>query len=134
VKEVLIMTDGGALANPGRAASAFAIECDGELFCVHSEYVGITTNNVAEYKAVIMSLKYAEEHFKNANFILKSDSQLVVRQLCGDYKVKSKKLLPLWQEAKKLVEKLNVSVKWVPRQENKMADFLVGMVRGSESG
>ena len=128
------MTDGGAIENPGRAASAFAIKEGEELVCVHSEYIGITTNNVAEYKAVIMALNYVKEHFKVAHFVLQSDSQLVVRQLSGEYKVKAKKLLPLWQEAKALVEDLNVNLRWVPREENRIADFLVGMIGRGESG
>jgi ribonuclease HI len=128
------MTDGGAIENPGRAASAFAIEEDGKLICVHSEYVGISTNNVAEYKAVIMALNYVKEHFETAHFVLQSDSQLVVRQLSGEYKVKAKNLLPLWQEAKALVEDLNVKLRWVPREENRIADFLVGMIGRGESG
>ncbi|WP_036224633.1 ribonuclease HI family protein [Mesoaciditoga lauensis] len=134
MKKVIIKTDGGALKNPGRAVSAFVIECNDELVCIHSEYIGETTNNVAEYKAVIMSLKYVKERYKNAKFVLQSDSQLVVRQLSGDYKVKAKNLFPLWQEAKDLVEKLKVEVRWVPREENKVADFLVGIIRRGKSG
>ncbi len=122
------------MKNPGRAASAFAIKKGNRIVCIHSECVGSTTNNVAEYKAVIMALKYVKERFKDANFILQSDSQLVVKQLSGEYKVKAKDLLPLFNEAKKLVSELSVKVIWVPREENKLADFLVGMIRRNESG
>ncbi len=135
VGRIVIMTDGGATANPGRAAAAYVVkdEKDG-IICVHGEYVGETTNNVAEYRAVLKALEYVKEHFDESDCLLLSDSRLVVEQLNGNYEVKSEKLIPLWVRVKELINEMAVTVKWIPREENKMADFLVTMVRRGNSG
>ncbi len=133
MNDIVIRTDGGALRNPGPAASAFVIEDGKRIICLHSEYIGIATNNEAEYKAVIMALKYVKK-FNTQKISIFSDSQLVVKQLNGEYKVKAAGIIPLWSMAKKLIGEMNASIDWVPRDENKLADSLVGKVRGKESG
>lgn len=132
--DIVIKTDGGALWNPGPAASAFVVENDNKIICLHSEYIGIATNNEAEYKAVIMALEYVKEKFTTKKISIFSDSQLVVKQLNGEYKVKAAGIIPLWSRAKKLMSEINASIDWIPRSKNKLADSLVGTVRGKESG
>ncbi len=134
MNDVIIRTDGGAFKNPGPAASAFVVEKNKRTICIHSEYIGVATNNEAEYKAVIMALKYVKEKFVTKEISIFSDSQLVVKQLNGEYKVKAAGIIPLWSRAKELMSEINVSINWVPRAENKLADSLVEMVRGKESG
>ncbi len=134
MKRIMIMTDGGATSNPGRAAAAYIVKDEKEgLICLHSEYIGNATNNVAEYMAVIMALNYVKRNFKG-EYTLLSDSKLVVEQLNGNYTVKATNLQPLWKKAKKLVEEMKVKVKWIPREENKLADLLVSTVRRGENG
>ncbi len=132
--DIIVRTDGGALRNPGPAASAFVVESDKKIICLHSEYIGTATNNEAEYKAVIMALEYVKEKFTAKRISIFSDSQLVVKQLNGEYKVKAAGIIPLWSMAKKLMSEISASIEWVPRNENKLADSLVGTVRGKESG
>ena len=134
MNDIIIRTDGGALRNPGPAASAFVIEDGKRTICLHSEYIGIATNNEAEYKAVIMALEYVKENFTVRKISIFSDSQLVVRQLNGEYKVKASGIIPLWSRSKKLMSEINASIEWVPRNKNKLADSLVGTVRGKENG
>jgi len=134
LSKIVIRTDGGALRNPGPAASAFVVENGERIMCLHSEYIGIATNNVAEYKAVIMALEYVKEKFGTEEILIFSDSQLMVKQLNGEYKVKASGIIPLYSRAKKMMNEMNVFINWVPRSENKMADSLVGAVRGKESG
>ena len=86
------------------------------------EYVGNTTNNVAEYKGLILGLKYLKMNYKFLK--IKGDSMLVINQMTGKYKVKSPHLLVLYNEAKELCQDMNVEFIYIPREENKEADAL----------
>ena len=125
-----IYTDAGARGNPGPAAIAVLIFQDGKLLKKDGEYLGTATNNQAEYRAVIKALELAHA-LKAKEIKLLTDSELVCRQLVGEYKVKNKELKPLFEKAKSL-EKGFVKVEWgsVPRENphTRMADRLVNCI------
>lgn len=125
----IIYSDGGARGNPGPAAAAGVIlAADGEIVEELTDYLGETTNNVAEYEALIMVLSKALElGCREAQVNL--DSELVVRQLNGEYRVKDDKMIPLHAKAKALLRRFaSVSVKHIRRDLNKRADELVNAV------
>lgn len=129
-KSVVIYCDGGARGNPGPAAAAFIVFDRAKIVHKGSKYLGITTNNVAEYRAVILALNYLLENvktLKNKRAFVFVDSELVARQLTAQYKIKSLKLKPLFAEIKDLEEKIDREIiyKLVPRSKNRLADFLV---------
>lgn len=124
-----VFTDGGSRGNPGKAASAFVVidENDNTLF-TDSAYIGIATNNTAEYKALIMALTWLSTNSTHTDEItVYSDSELMVFQLTGKYRVKDANISILWKEAKKLLATINNPVKFirVPRASNSIADELV---------
>jgi ribonuclease HI len=128
---ITIHTDGGSRGNPGPAASAFVVEKDGIIIGEGSKYLGTTTNNVAEYSAVIIALEWLlsspviKSELLIVNFLL--DSELVVRQINGIYKVKDENLKSLFDKTIGLIKLFNIKVNFihVRREENKRADFLV---------
>lgn len=129
-KSIRIYCDGGARGNPGPAAAAFVVVAKGKVIYKDSWYLGIATNNVAEYRSVIMALSWLVDNTKlldGREVSLFLDSQLVARQLSGDYKIKSKKLRLLITKVKKLEDKANLNVTYqsVSRTKNRLADFLV---------
>jgi ribonuclease HI len=82
------------------------------------------TNNVAEYRALIATLEYARNEYPGRPVDVHGDSQLTIRQMTGEYAVRSDTIRPLWREAKSLARQLDVSFQWVPREENERADAL----------
>jgi ribonuclease HI len=127
--ELLIYCDGGARGNPGPAAIG-AVVLDPSTdpptrLATVSESIGVATNNVAEYRAVIAALEAARE-FPARGVRIRADSQLVVRQLEGRYKVKQPHLRPHFERARELLaEYENVELAHVRREENTEADALV---------
>jgi ribonuclease HI len=121
-----LSTDGGARGNPGPAAYGYVLEADdGQLLAAHGEAIGTATNNVAEYRAVIAGLEKAVELGVDDLEVI-SDSELLVKQMRGEYKVKNATLRDLWTEAGELAEELrSVSYKAVRREHNELADRLV---------
>jgi len=121
-----IYTDGGSRGNPGPAAIGFVIG-DKE----YSEIIGEVTNNVAEYQAVIFALKKAKqllgkEKLKQTRVIIHLDSELVGRQLKGEYKILERELQPLFLEVWNLkFDFKNLEFDIIPREKNKRADYLV---------
>ncbi len=127
---VIIHTDGGSRGNPGPAASAFVVEKDAKVIFEGSKYLGNVTNNFAEYTGVIIALEWlVSSGFTNKNLMVTFllDSELIVRQLNGQYKVKDENLQKLFAEVKSLINKIGVKIifKNVPREQNKEADLLV---------
>ena len=124
-----VYCDGGARGNPGPAAGAFVVVEDNKIIHTSSRFLGSTTNNVAEYSAAYDALRWLAVNKKSAHskpsFFL--DSELVVRQLSGSYKIKSPKLKPLAAKIKALEKKVTggVSYNYIPRTKNKLADELV---------
>ena len=76
------------------------------------------TNNVAEYRALIATLEYARNEYPGRPVDVHGDSQLTIRQMTGEYAVRSDTIRPLWREAKSLARQLDVSFQWVPREED----------------
>ena len=122
----VIYSDGGARGNPGPAAAGgVVLRDDGSVAAQVSEYLGIATNNVAEYRALLLILQRAlDDGCKRADVCL--DSELVVKQLNGVYRVKDAKIVPLHLQARKLLRQFEEArVTYVPREKNKRADKLV---------
>ncbi len=118
-------TDGGARGNPGPAGIGVVLQNkDSETIGEWSEFLGIATNNQAEYKALLLALKQAVA-LGAIELECRLDSELVVKQLKGEYKVKHPDLKPLFEQAKSLISQIkNVSFKHIPRELNKRADQL----------
>lgn len=121
-----VATDGGARGNPGPAAiGASVTDDDGTELAAISEYIGETTNNVAEYTAVIRGLEAAADLGAHA-VTLRSDSELLIRQLQGRYKVKAAHLQPLHAEVQGLLRRFaETTLEHVRRERNVRADALV---------
>jgi ribonuclease HI len=123
--EILLHIDGAAKGNPGPAAiGVVAFTPDGTELFHHSQYIGETTNNVAEYTALIEGLKLSLQHKINTIRIA-SDSELIVRQIHGLYQVKTPHLKKLYNHVLQLMEKFEqVEIFHVPREKNTKADSL----------
>jgi ribonuclease HI len=121
-----LFTDGGARGNPGPAAAAYVLEADdGTVLAAHGEAIGIATNNVAEYRALVLGLAKARDIGVEELEVV-SDSELLVKQMRGEYKVKNAALLELSLEAARLAGELGgVTYTAVRREHNELADRLV---------
>ena len=121
-----LSTDGGARGNPGPAAYGYVLEDDdGTVLAAHGEKIGVATNNVAEYRALIAGLEKALE-LGVTELEVVSDSELVVKQMEGEYKVKNEALRELNDRATDLAERLDkVAYTAVRRAHNELADRLV---------
>jgi ribonuclease HI len=121
-----LFTDGGARGNPGPAAYGFVLEADdGTVLAAEGKKIGRATNNVAEYRGLIAGLERALE-LGLANVTVVSDSELVVKQMRGEYRVKNEALRDLRDEAERLASKVGrVVYTNVRRAENELADRLV---------
>ncbi|MXY73751.1 MAG: ribonuclease HI family protein [Acidimicrobiia bacterium] len=130
-----LYTDGAARGNPGPGAVG-AVLYRGRprpenLVAELSQAIGHTTSNVAEYRAVVDGLKMAAD-YRPAKLALRSDSQLLVRQLLGQYRVRSPLLRPLHREVVRLLERIpEVKIQHVPREENRRADQLANLALDS---
>jgi ribonuclease HI len=124
--------DGGARGNPGPSAYGVVVrDAKGEVIAELSDYLGIQTNNYAEYSGLLAALEFAVRE-KHPSLKVLSDSELLVRQMQGRYKVKSPGLIDLYDRARALVRKLeHFSIDHVLRQYNKDADALVNQVLDS---
>jgi ribonuclease HI len=122
----VVHVDGGARGNPGpAAAAAVASSPDGEPLGERKLYIGEATNNVAEYRAVLLGLELARELGARAVEVV-NDSQLVARQIGGEYKVKHAGLKPLFIETMRALREFERwSVRDVRREQNERADELV---------
>jgi len=121
-----LFTDGGARGNPGPAAAAYVLEADdGTLLAAHGERIGVATNNVAEYRALVAGLAKAAELGVDELEVV-SDSELLVKQMNGEYRVKNRALQELSLEASQLARRLGrVRYTAVRREHNELADRLV---------
>jgi ribonuclease HI len=125
---VVAYIDGGARGNPGPAGYGVRIESEGgELINEFHGFLGSSTNNAAEYHALIAALKYAQDH-GHRTIRVKSDSELLVKQMRGEYRVRNPGLQLLHQRARTMAEALDrVSYEHVRREENKDADRLANV-------
>jgi ribonuclease HI len=121
-----LSTDGGARGNPGPAAYGYVLEADdGTVLAAHGETIGIATNNVAEYSALVAGLEKAAELGVRQLEVV-SDSELLVHQMRGEWKVKNEALRELWRKASRLATRFDrISYSAVRREHNELADRLV---------
>ena len=129
-----LSTDGGARGNPGPAAFAYVLEAeDGTVLATHGEAIGVATNNVAEYAALVAGLEKAVE-LGVSDLEVISDSELMVKQMRGEYRVKNEALRDLSTRASRLAREVgSVSYKAVRREQNKLADRLVNEALDAEA-
>lgn len=127
-KMIFTNSDGGSRGNPGPGAIGVIIRKDGQILTKHRGFVGkFVTNNIAEYEALITALRLAAKH-TNGEITCCLDSELIVKQLLGEYQVRNKKLLPLFLEVQKLQENFEkIIYKHVEREDafQQMTDELV---------
>ncbi len=132
---VVVRVDGGSRGNPGPAAIGYLIEApDGSVLVEHGETIGRATNNVAEYRALIAALRAARAQGARSVEV-RADSELLVRQMTGVYRVKHDGLRALWDEAQSAADAFErVRYRSVPRAENAAADRLVNEALDSSAG
>jgi ribonuclease HI len=130
-----LSTDGGARGNPGPAAFGYVLEAeDGTVLAAHGETIGVATNNVAEYRALVAGLEKAAEVGVDELEVV-SDSELLVKQMRGEYKVKNPALRELNEAAEALAARLGrVTYTAVRREHNELADRLVNEALDAVSG
>ena len=121
-----LFTDGGSRGNPGPAAYAFVLEAeDGTVLDARGEAIGVATNNVAEYRGLLAGLEAAIERGVEEVEVV-SDSELLVKQMRGEYKVKNRALQDLFLDASRIARKVGrVTYTAVRREHNELADSLV---------
>jgi ribonuclease HI len=121
-----LSTDGGSRGNPGPAAAAYVLETeDGTVLDAHGQTIGVATNNVAEYRALVDGLRKAVE-LQVDDLEVVSDSELLVKQMRGEYRVKNKALIELSLEAARLARQIpSIRYTAVRREHNELADRLV---------
>lgn len=124
MSRAVIHTDGGSRGNPGPAGIGFTIEVDGAVVCRGGAYIGETTNNVAEYSALVWALENARSMGISAVDV-RADSELLVKQIKGIYRVKNEGLKPLFSDTMSLLKSFSTfTVTHVRREFNKAADAL----------
>jgi ribonuclease HI len=124
-RQAVLWTDGAARGNPGPAGIGAILKSEsGEVLYTGSEYLGHTTNNVAEYKAVLLGLQGALAQGVS-RIEVRADSELLIKQLKGEYRVKSPGLRPLFDEARRLISRFHsVKLTHIRRELNGEADRL----------
>lgn len=131
MKKVSIYVDGGSRGNPGRSAAAFVVIENGKVISKKGFFLGTKTNNEAEYSSVIYALKWLVERKEESDKVnIFLDSELVTKQLRGEYKMKSKNLMPLLKEARSLEKIISSKIVYrnIPREKNRLADHMVNKV------
>ncbi|WP_432085267.1 bifunctional RNase H/acid phosphatase [Streptomyces sp. bgisy095] len=125
-RELVVEADGGSRGNPGPAGYGAVVldAATGETLAEAAEYIGVATNNVAEYKGLVAGLKTARELFPDATVHVRMDSKLVVEQMSGRWKIKHPDMKPLAAEAGRVFPAGRVRYEWIPRERNKHADRL----------
>ena len=133
-EEIEVFTDGGARGNPGPAALGVVVTTtDEQILDAFGRYLGETTNNQAEYRAVIAGLEHIKQYNpRKATFYI--DSELVVKQLNGQYKVKNQELKPLHDRVKALANAQETEFVHVYREANKLADEQVNLAIDQAQG
>ena len=132
---VVVYVDGGARGNPGPAAAACVIVSpEGQVIAEHAELLGTATNNVAEYRALLLGLKRARELGASEVEVV-GDSELIAKQVQGLYKVKHEAMKPLHRQAMVAFEDFDAwSIRTVPRANNARADALVNTALDQAQG
>ncbi|MGF3055319.1 reverse transcriptase-like protein [Microbacterium sp. YY-01] len=122
----IVEADGGSRGNPGKAAGGAVVidETTGTLLAECGVWVGIATNNVAEYRGMIAGLEAALGRDRTAQVRVRMDSKLVVEQMSGRWKIKHPDMQELARHARALISTANVTFEWIPRNDNARADAL----------
>lgn len=124
-----VFTDGGSRGNPGPSACAFVVIINNKIFHQESRYLGITTNNEAEYQGLIIALNflYKFELSRYERIDINMDSELIIKQITGEYNIKNANLKFLYNKVVKLIQilKIKINFKHIPRSLNHLADDLV---------
>lgn len=127
--KLVINCDGGARSNPGPAASAFVVfDVSGQVVYQTGKYLGDGTNNQAEYEAVLMAVNWLGQNYPRAEVEFLLDSQLVVNQLQGHFRIKNQTLKKIFSQINNLILEKQLRIKsfsYVPRERNFVADSLV---------
>ena len=134
-KLVIIEADGGSRGNPGPAGSG-AVLIDSETGSVLAEiamFIGVATNNVAEYRAVLAAVDVANEIVPEAELLVRMDSKLVVEQMSGRWKVKNEGMQDLFQSMQQSIGDRKISFEWIPREQNGKADALANEAMDAEN-
>lgn len=131
---ITVHTDGASRGNPGDAAFAYTIEVPGQDVIEEAACLGKMTNNQAEYTALVRALEHVVKLGVSLPAVLHSDSELMVKQVKGEYRVKNEELKPLCEEARRLISRLpgGATLKHVRREQNKRADELCNQVLDGE--
>ncbi|MEU1077330.1 bifunctional RNase H/acid phosphatase [Streptomyces sp. NPDC005878] len=126
MRQFVVEADGGSRGNPGPAGYGAVVldPVTGETLAEAAEYIGVATNNVAEYKGLIAGLKAAKALDPAAKVRVRMDSKLVVEQMSGRWKIKHPDMKPLAAEAARILPTGQVTYEWIPREKNKHADRL----------
>ncbi|NML49420.1 bifunctional RNase H/acid phosphatase [Streptomyces sp. R302] len=126
MRELVVEADGGSRGNPGPAGYGAVVldPATGEILAEAAEYIGVATNNVAEYKGLIAGLRAALDVAPDATVRVRMDSKLVVEQMSGRWKIKHPDMKPLAAEASRAFPRDRVTYEWIPRERNKHADRL----------
>lgn len=127
-----VFTDGGSRGNPGPAAIGFVIyDIKGNVIVESSKYIGTATNNVAEYTALYLSIiKLNDLKFESADFYL--DSELIVKQMNGQYQIKNNDLKKIFDKIQKELKNKKYKFSHIKREKNKHADYLVNLALDRE--
>ncbi|MEU7012637.1 bifunctional RNase H/acid phosphatase [Streptomyces sp. NPDC046385] len=125
-RELIVEADGGSRGNPGPAGYGAVVldPVTGETLAERAEFIGVATNNVAEYKGLVAGLAAARELFPDCTVHVRMDSKLVVEQMSGRWKIKHPDMKPLAAEAARVFPPGRVRYEWIPRERNKHADRL----------
>jgi probable phosphoglycerate mutase len=126
VREFIVEADGGSRGNPGPAGYGSVVldAATGETLVETYEYLGVVTNNVAEYRGLLAGLRAAHDLDPSARVHVRMDSKLVVEQMSGRWKIKHPDMKPLALEAGRVFAPGQVTYEWIPREQNKRADRL----------
>ncbi|WKV74314.1 bifunctional RNase H/acid phosphatase [Streptomyces sp. PCS3-D2] len=134
----VVEADGGSRGNPGPAGYGAVVldPASGETLAERAEFIGVATNNVAEYKGLIAGLTAARDLASDAVVLVRMDSKLVVEQMSGRWKIKHPDMKPLAAEAARILPRAQVTYEWIPRERNKHADRLANeaMDAGNRGG
>lgn len=135
-EKIIIFTDGGSRGNPGvSGAGVFMVDEKGQEICREYKYLGLKTNNEAEYLALNLALNYLKNKLKKPTaLVFKLDSKLVVEQMNKNWKIKESRLRALAEENWQILSLLPCStceIKYIPREENEVADMLANQAMDS---
>ncbi|MFD5798803.1 bifunctional RNase H/acid phosphatase [Streptomyces diastatochromogenes] len=138
MREFIVEADGGSRGNPGPAGYGSVVidAATGEVLAEVAEYIGIATNNVAEYRGLVAGLRAAHTLDPTARVHVRMDSKLVIEQMSGRWKIKHPAMKPLAAEAGRIFPSDQITYEWIPREQNKHADRLANeaMDAGAKGG